>query len=294
MPISSSSACASSRQSSPLRRIAHHAPGIFFALGNRDGDVVARIEFAQQRVDLMGARKAAVDAHFRRHRFDRGAFQHGSAPESGCRNPVSRLTNVVLPAPFGPIRPTRAPASRSTSIDCATTSAPKLLFRSRIERAGVGAHAASERLREAGDKLAADAAEIHQPAFQKQHRRDQHAADDEFPEMRADLGGRILHDEIDHGADKCAVEPAGAAEDQHHGHDAGGEQAERRSGRRSASNAPTARRPSRPSPPKSCRPRAAATTPACRSRACGGNSGECRRASGRTANAPAATQSGTR
>src|SRR6476646_800967 len=73
-------------------------------------------------------------------------------PASGCRNPVSRFTKVVLPAPLGPIRPTRAPGTRSTSIDCATTSAPKLLQSPRTERASgafIGdpcAHAGAERV----------------------------------------------------------------------------------------------------------------------------------------------------
>ena len=46
-------------------------------------------------------------------------------PELGASAPVSMLTNVVLPAPFGPIRAWRAPASRRKSMFCATVSAPK-------------------------------------------------------------------------------------------------------------------------------------------------------------------------
>jgi predicted CoA-binding protein len=52
-------------------------------------------------------------------------------PASGASIPVSKLISVVLPAPFGPISPMRAPGARSRSIDCATASAPKFLQRPR-------------------------------------------------------------------------------------------------------------------------------------------------------------------
>ncbi len=55
----------------PLRRVAQHAPREFLALGDRDRDIVASRDFAQQRVDLMGAREAAAHALLGRHRLDR-------------------------------------------------------------------------------------------------------------------------------------------------------------------------------------------------------------------------------
>jgi len=36
-----------------------------------------------------------------------------TSPVSGARKPVTRLKSVVLPAPFGPMSPTIAPASTS-------------------------------------------------------------------------------------------------------------------------------------------------------------------------------------
>src|SRR6266567_1684642 len=48
-------------------------------------------------------------------------------PEEGASAPMSMLTKVVLPAPFGPIRAWRAPVCRRKSMSSATVSAPKLL-----------------------------------------------------------------------------------------------------------------------------------------------------------------------
>src|SRR3954469_4526082 len=50
-------------------------------------------------------------------------------PRSGLRYPVIMLTNVVLPAPFEPIRPTRSPAATSTLTPSAATTPSKCLDR---------------------------------------------------------------------------------------------------------------------------------------------------------------------
>src|SRR5687767_382106 len=48
-------------------------------------------------------------------------------PEEGASAPISMLTKVVLPAPFGPMSAWRAPGSSRKSMLSATVSAPKLL-----------------------------------------------------------------------------------------------------------------------------------------------------------------------
>src|SRR5439155_500830 len=59
------------------------------------------------------------------------------APAVGRRTPVKRSTNVVLPAPFGPIRAWRAPASSRKLISRAAASAPKLRQSARVSRIGL-------------------------------------------------------------------------------------------------------------------------------------------------------------
>src|SRR6266853_364915 len=56
-------------------------------------------------------------------------------PDEGESTPVSILTKVVFPAPFGPISAWRAPASSRKLMPAATVSAPKLLHRPRVSRA---------------------------------------------------------------------------------------------------------------------------------------------------------------
>src|SRR5215475_1482707 len=58
-------------------------------------------------------------------------------PALGASAPLRRLTNVVLPAPLGPISAWRAPASSWKSTSRVTISAPKLRLRPRVSRSGV-------------------------------------------------------------------------------------------------------------------------------------------------------------
>ena len=59
----------------PLRLVAHHAPSEFLALGDRDRNVVAHSHFNEERVDLVGARQAMVDAPLRHHGLNRDPVQ---------------------------------------------------------------------------------------------------------------------------------------------------------------------------------------------------------------------------
>src|SRR5687767_14640087 len=58
-------------------------------------------------------------------------------PDVGASAPVSMLTKVVLPAPFGPMSAWRSPGASRKSMFCATTKAPKLLHRPRVSSEGV-------------------------------------------------------------------------------------------------------------------------------------------------------------
>ena len=86
---------------------------------------------AEQRVDLESARQAALDA--------RGCGAARSRPRRSRQNlagvgraarPVSMLTNVVLPAPLGPISAWRAPRARAKSTSASPSSAPKRFLQS--------------------------------------------------------------------------------------------------------------------------------------------------------------------
>ncbi|MBA7586169.1 hypothetical protein ES708_28165 [subsurface metagenome] len=58
------------------------------------------------------------------------------APESGLYSPAMTFNNVVLPAPFGPIRPTASPVCISKLKSLITTNPPKLLVTPATERIG--------------------------------------------------------------------------------------------------------------------------------------------------------------
>src|SRR4051812_3477102 len=57
-----------------------------------------------------------------------------TTPDEGCSNPVTQLNNVVLPAPFGPIKPVIAPASAATSTDDNADAPPNFMPRPRHSR----------------------------------------------------------------------------------------------------------------------------------------------------------------
>src|SRR5688572_23337271 len=117
-------------------------------------------------------------------------------PEEGARAPVSMLTKVVLPAPFGPMRAWRAPGSSRKSMLSATVRAPNALQRLFVS---------SEYIEDAEDAAAGE-----------EHHDDEEHADAEVPVLRVLLGEIVLRDEVHHRPDEGAVEAADAAEDQHH------------------------------------------------------------------------------
>ena len=105
------------------------------ALGDREVDVLEHREPAEQPVDLERPGDAELDAFGLGDARDVAPFS-STWPDVGGMRPVRRLTNVVLPAPFGPISAWRAPASSRKSTSRAAASAPKVRQRPRVSSRG--------------------------------------------------------------------------------------------------------------------------------------------------------------
>src|SRR5881296_3200870 len=61
-----------------------------------------------------------------------------TSPPSGGERRLRQLKSVVLPAPFGPMRPTICPASTSKETESSARMPPKRTVRSRTVRIGIG------------------------------------------------------------------------------------------------------------------------------------------------------------
>src|SRR5262245_21404808 len=131
------------------------------------------------------------------------------SPEEGCSAPLMRLTSVVLPAPFGPIRAVRSPGARPKVTSEATTSPPKLLHSRLTCRSSTMARASPRKPRH-GPVDQAD-----EPARQDQDTDDQEAADDEQPMVGVHGGGDVLDRHEHYGADQGPRQARAAADDQH-------------------------------------------------------------------------------
>src|SRR5512134_2120921 len=116
-------------------------------------------------------------------------------PEEGASLPVSMLTNVVLPAPFGPMSAWRAPRWSWKSMLSATVSAPKLLHSFLVSK---------EYIENSEDS-----------APREEHYDDQQDPDAEVPILGILLGEVVLRDQVNDRSDERAIEAADAAEDQH-------------------------------------------------------------------------------
>src|SRR5688572_19261164 len=113
-------------------------------------------------------------------------------PEVGASAPISMLTNVVLPAPFGPIRAWRAPGSSRKSMLSATVRAPNALHSFLVS---------SEYIENSENAPS-----------REQHDEDEQDADAEEPVLRVLLGEIVLRDKVDDRPDERAVEATDAAE----------------------------------------------------------------------------------
>src|SRR6185437_9231188 len=144
------------------------------------------------------------------------------APPSGLSAPVTRLMVVVLPEPFGPIRPTISPRCRSAENSATAAMPPKLFFSALAAKygasRGVGIFALhlgrqlarlpalpADRLcgrRHRGCvEIALDEREesvLRKTLHQDQREAEQHEAP--FAIVALDLGERVDNDGADHGA----------------------------------------------------------------------------------------------
>ncbi len=159
-----------------------------FGMGFRqsEADRLQRREVGEELVDLEGARQAAR-ARLRRASRLMSRPSSRTWPEVGGSTPVSRLTKVVLPAPFGPIRACRAPTGSEKVTSLVATRPPK-----RRTRFFGGEHRTGSRL--GSCRAALPAMRCRMPVIDPSRRRaeqhDQHEdeADPEVPVLRRDGG----------------------------------------------------------------------------------------------------------
>src|SRR4051794_35960442 len=112
-------------------------------------------------------------------------------PELGASAPVSMFTNVVLPAPFGPISAWRAPASSRKPMRSATVRAPKFLDRSFVSSTG-------NQLVEKAEHAAAG----------EEHDQHQQHADAHVPVFRRLLRQVVTRDDVDDRSQERAIDAA--------------------------------------------------------------------------------------
>ena len=250
------------------------------SLADGEIDVFQHGEVAKQLVDLEGAGDAAARAGRLRQRGDLLAVeQHvaGRGPHpAGDQIDESRLAGAVRPDQ-------RVPgAARQGEIDVVgDLDGAEILSQVANCRSAGGGHGCAPPATAAGARLRSLA---NVPRRTTSTTTISNKPDAELPEFRARFRQFVLQHHVEDGADKRAVQPAGAAEDQHHQHRGRlveVEHAERHQrvglGEQRAGDAGERRR-------RSCKRPPAADAPASRARACGRRFRGCRPALARTAN----------
>src|SRR4051812_12799593 len=126
-----------------------------------------------------------------------------TAPASGCRWPVIRLKNVVLPAPLGPMMAAIWPA---TTVRLTPPTARKPSKDFRMSRTSSTARPPDP----AADQLE----RTRQTAREHEQQHDQDRAEHERPVLRV-RGDLLVQENEDEGADGRAVEAPHAAQERH-------------------------------------------------------------------------------
>ena len=116
-----------------MRRGAQHVPRRAEMLARGEIYILQHGKTAEQAGDLEGPHQTRLDPAVRRVRAVMSRPSSEIVPLSGRRVPDNMPTNVVLPAPLGPISARRSPARSSRLMSFATTSAPKRLVRPLVE-----------------------------------------------------------------------------------------------------------------------------------------------------------------
>src|SRR2546425_3602394 len=130
------------------------------------------------------------------------------APASGRRWPETALTNVVFPAPFGPMSPTTVRSAAARSTPATATTPPKRLVRP-VASSNIGLADAHEAPR------ATQLEDGHEPARQVDRDQDEDRALEDvavLPEKAQQLGQRGQED----GAEERAEDVRHAAHDRRH------------------------------------------------------------------------------
>src|SRR5438094_7768624 len=139
-------------------------------------------------------------------------------PRVGRRKPVKRLKQVVLPAPFGPIRPTISPLSTVRSTRLTAASPPKRRVSSRVSRRATKSGRRTRRGRRGGPpplELGEFPGQRDEPAGQEEDRQ-QHRDREEDRLVRASpegLGEQRQKGRADDRADEVSA-PADIVVDQ--------------------------------------------------------------------------------
>src|SRR5271166_2084273 len=134
-------------------------------------------------------------------------------PESARNSPVTRLNNVVLPAPFGPMISLRSPNSTERFTDEVTRSPPNALLRSRSSSALISHRPCL--MTSKPDRPAPQPHRARHQAFR--HEDNDHHEDRAKHEIPAlDIGaGDVLHDDDQYRAGDWPEQRRGAAGDHH-------------------------------------------------------------------------------
>src|SRR5262252_4201230 len=103
-------------------------------------------------------------------------------PSAKCA-PAMALRSVLLPEPFGPIRPWKLPAATSTSTPSSARNVRKLLLTPRISSNAMAASPALPAATVGADALAVRHNQAEYAFGLEQHHRKQHDAEDDRPDL---------------------------------------------------------------------------------------------------------------
>src|SRR5690606_4724005 len=130
-------------------------------------------------------------------------------PLDGRRTPVNKLTKVVLPAPFGPIKACRAPLTRFSETLLVAIRPPNFLVRFLADKAY-----SSSAMRPSLEPGPGP----HKTVSSDTHQHHQEQTYPEGPELGCQIGQHVMEAREHHGSDNAAVDPRRATDNHHQQH----------------------------------------------------------------------------
>src|SRR6185312_7538396 len=111
-------------------------------------------------------------------------------PAVGVSAPAMHFISVLLPEPFGPMRPWNSPSSTTSPASSSAVSLPKLLTMPRASRSGMAHHrvAPPSRAAELADPFALGDEQPDQPGRAEHDNEQQQRAEDDRPDLLVALG----------------------------------------------------------------------------------------------------------